>query len=267
MKIHYSKKVGTLRARALTVFGAAVVSSALLLTGMANAAALKANLNASTTGVVVNTSADISVNTTHLQNILTKGNQEIERRLATLNSLTSKITGATKLNASDKATLSAEVSTTMSGLTSLKAQLNASTTLAAAIASAQDIYTQYRVYALVAPKVGLVKVADDQQAIEAKLTALAQKLQTRLAAEQQAGKNVAALKADLSDMNAKVSAAQSISANVESTIIDLQPSDYNSNHSILVGVNAQLKTAHTDIVAAYGDAKNIIAGLKSLKSL
>lgn len=264
MKIDFSKQTRTVHARVLAAFGATLVSGALLMSGVASAASLKAGLSTSVSANVAGVSANASVNTTHLQTIISKGDQEIARRLATLNSLAGKIASATKLSASDKATLSAEVSATISGLTSLKAQLDASTTVTAAIASGQDIFTQYRVYALVVPKVNLVKVADDQQTVEAKLTAVAQKLQTRLTAEQQAGKNVTALEAVLSDMNAKISAAQSISANIESVVINLQPADYNTNHAVLTGYNVQLKTAHADNAAAYADAKNIIAGLKSL---
>ena len=199
-----------------------------------------------------------------LQNIISKGDEEITRRLVTLGTLTSKINAATKLSASDKATLSSEVSNTITGLNTLKTQLDSETTLSAAKTDVSNIYSEYRVYALVAPKVGLIKVADDQQAVEAKLAAMAPKLQDRITADQKAGKDVTSLQADLTDMTTKTSAAQSISSNIESTVINLEPADYNSNHSILLGDNTQLKTAHSDNEAALTDAKNIVAGLKSL---
>ena len=72
------------------------------------------------------------------------------------------------------------------------------------------------------------------------------------------------MQAQLTDMSAKIAAAQAISINIESTVINLQPMDYNSNHSVLVGDNTQLKTAHDDIQAAYNDAMSIVSGLKAL---
>ena len=90
-----------------------------------------------------------------LQNIINKGNQEIGRRLDALNTLSSKISTITKLSASDQSYLTTEVNTEISGLTSLKTQLDADTTLTAAHTDAQSIITEYRVYALVLPK-GLV---------------------------------------------------------------------------------------------------------------
>ena len=202
---------------------------------------------------------------TRLSDIKSKGDQEITRRLTTLANLTAKINAATKLNATDKTTLTNEVATTISGLTSLKTQLDSETTLSGAKTDAQAIYSQYRVYALVAPKVGLIKVADDQQATEVKLIAQAQKLQARITAAQQAQKDVTSLQNQLNDLNTKVAAAQAVSSKVESSVIGLEPTDYNSDHAILSGYNDQLKTARSNNQAAITDAKNIISGLKTLK--
>lgn len=236
--------------KAIAITGLAVLGGSLLLGGVVSAQTAAAS--------------SATTNQQHLENIITKGDAEIARRLTTLGTLSSKINGATKLTSDDKATLSSEVNTTISGLTSLKTTLDADTTVAAAITNAQSIYTEYRVYALVAPKVGLIKVADDQQVVEAKLTALAPKLQSRVTAEQQAGKDVTALQSELGDMTSKTSAAQAISSNIESSVINLEPTDYNSNHSVLVGDNTQLQTAHTDDQAAYSDAENIVSTLKSM---
>jgi len=235
-----------------------LLSGSLLLSGTVFAAGGSATTSpngSSTTG---------TTNQQRLQNIINKGNEEITRRLTTLNTLTNKIDAATHLTASDKTTLSNEVSSTVSGLTTLKSQLDADTVLSQAKTDAESIYTEYRVYALVAPKVNLIKVADDQQVVEADLTTMAQKLQTRITAEQQAGKDVTTLQTELNDMTSMTNAAQAISSNIESTVINLQPSDYNSNHALLLGDNTQLKTAHLDNAAAYKDAKDIVSGLKNL---
>ena len=235
----------------LVLAGATVLGTAVILGGVANAQTPSSSTSSTT-------------DQQHIQNIISKGDQEITRRQTTLNTLTDKINAATKLTSSDKTTLSNEVSTTISGLTTLKSQLDAATTLSNAKTDAQDIYTEYRVYAVVAPKVNLVKEADDQQTTEAKLTTLAQKLQSRITADQQAGKDVTTLQSELSDMTSKTNAAQSISSNVETTVITVEPTDYNSNHAVLSGDAAQLKTAHADNQAADTDAKNIVSGLKNL---
>jgi hypothetical protein len=253
-----------MKAKIIAMFSSAVIGGALLISTSGVAHAASASVTASSpvlnASVVLNTAQQQA----HLQNIITKGNQEINRRLTTLSTLSEKIDSATKLTPSDQATLNTEVSGTVSGLTSLQTQLDAETTLLPARNDALSIYTEYRVYDLVAPKVGLIKVADDQQVVEAKITAVEPKLQSRITLASQKGSNVATMQTQLTDMSAKVAAAQAISSNIESTVINLQPTDYNSNHSVLVGDNSQLKTANADIQAAYNDAKSIVSELKAL---
>jgi hypothetical protein len=207
------------------------------------------------------TAAQTAANQARLQRIISRGNTEIGRRLATLGTLDSKIASATKLSANDAATLKNTVSTDTSSLTNLKTQLDADTTVTAAATDAQSIITGYRVYALVVPQVNLVKTADDQQIAEGKLTSLSTKLAARITAEQQKGTSVTSLQASLNDLNAKVAASTLISANIESTVITLVPSDYNTNHAVLSGDRNQLQTAQADIKAAIADGKSIVAQL------
>lgn len=202
---------------------------------------------------------------TRMQTIISKGDQEITRRLASLNNLIAKINAATKLTTSDKASLSSEVNSEISGLTALKTKLDAETTLADAKTDAQQIYSDYRVYALVVPKVHLVKLADDIQTTDTKLTTLAGKLQSRITTAQQAGKDVSLLQTELADMDSKISAAQGAASQIEGSVINLQPTDYNSNHQLLSGDMDRLKTARTDNHAAFADAKSIVTSLKNLK--
>jgi hypothetical protein len=237
-----------------------LVSGTMLLGGIASAAT-SVTANASASSGSSKTSTATANQQQRVQNIITKGNEEIERRLTTLGTLNTKITAATHLNSSDKATLSSEVSTTISGLTSLKATLDADTTVSSAHTDAESIYTEYRVYALVAPKVGLIKVADDQQVVQGMLTTMSGKLQTRITAEQQAGKSVTTLQSELTDMDNQIAAASTISKGIESSVITLQPSDYNSNHAVLSGDNTQLKTAHSDDQNALTDAHEIASAL------
>ena len=227
-----------------------VLAGAVLCGGVASAASL-------------NTTSSTS-DQQRLQNIITKGNEEIMRRFNTLGRLTTKINDAQHLTQYDKSTLTTEVSTTTSGLTTLKGQLDGATKVAVARNDANDIYTEYRVYYLVAPKVYLIKVADDQQVVQDKLTTMSGKLQARITAEQKAGKDVTTLQNDLNNMNNQIAAAHSISSKIESSTINLTPTDYNNDHSILSGDNVQLKNAHSDDQAAYTDAKNIVSILKTM---
>jgi len=237
------------------------IGTALAIAGLAF---VPASAIATTAKTAANTSATTAAQQARIKLIVTRGDSEINRRLGSLQTLSSKISSATKLTASDQASLSGEVNTEISGLASLKTQLDADTTLTAAQTDAQSIINDYRVYALIVPKVNLVKTADDQQVAEGKLAALVPKLQSRISATKTAGKEVTSLQSGLTAMNNQISAAQAISSQIESGVVGLQPSDYNSNHSVLSGDRDQLKNAQTDIKAAVSDATNIVTGLKNL---
>jgi hypothetical protein len=248
--------VGATGASAVSVAGVSASTTSTSTTTVTNSD----SSSSSSTG----SSAMTATQQQHLTTIKSKGDAEINRRLTSLNGLATLINAATRLTAADKTTLSGQVSTEQSGLQQLETQLNATTTLAAAITDAESIYSEYRVYALITPKIHIIKAADDQQVTETNLTNLAAKLQTRITADQTAGKNVATLQSDLNDLTIQVKNAQAISGPMEQNVIGLQPSDYNSNHSVLSGDGDQLKAAHNDNETAFADAKKIVSGLESL---
>ena len=200
----------------------------------------------------------------HLTNIQSRGDSEIGTRNTTLSGLLNLISSSTKLSAADKTYLTAEVNTTIAGLAAISSTLKQETTATNAQTDVKNIFSEFRVYAFLVPKIHIISVADGQQLTEAKIAIIATKLQTRITAAKTAGKDVTALQAKLDDLNAKVTAAQAISVAVEQAVLPLEPSDYNSDHTLLKGYHTQLKTAHTDNTAALADAQFIASGLKTI---
>ena len=248
MKLRISSKALASAGAFAVLFGSTGVAGALPVTG-------------STT---VDSSSTTAIQAQHLQRLQTRANAEIERRLNKLNSLNSLISSTQKLSSSDKATLTAEVNDAISGLTTLKTKIDGDTDLTTAIIDAKSIVTEYRVYALVVPKVHVLAAADNQLTVEDKLTTLLNKFQTRTNAAKSQGKEVTAIQAAIDDMQQKIAAAKSISTSVNSKVLPLQPTDYNADHALLSGYRSQLVTAHTDNKAAYEDAKTIVKDLKNL---
>jgi hypothetical protein len=202
---------------------------------------------------------------THQQidTIQSRSDAEIARRLSKLNQLSAVISGDTRLSASDKNMLTSQVAGEISDLTSLRSKIAADTDLGTTRIDAQSIYTEYRVYALIVPKMWLVRTANDQSVVEAKLNTLIGKLQTRINSAAAKGKDIAALQSALNDMSTQVKAAQAISSAVAPKVLPLQPTDFNNDHTILSGYLAQLKTAHAANKAAANDAKTIVQDLKN----
>lgn len=194
-----------------------------------------------------------------LATVISKGDQEITRRQTALTALGTKIADTAHLSASNKAALSSQINIEIAALGALKAKLSSETTLDAAHADAKTIVGDYRIYALIMPKIGLIRATDSEQATTARLLALAAKLQTHVSA---AG-TATDLRTTLDDMIAQATTAQTTANAVQAKILNLQPTDYNSDHTILSGYRDQLKTAHMAIQASIADAKTIIAALKS----
>lgn len=186
-----------------------------------------------------------------VQAIITAGDAKIATRLTALNDASSKLSAMTHVTATNKTTLQNEITSTISGLNAQKATLDAATTAADATTARNAIFTDYRVYAVVLPKVRLVKVADDQLTNEANLTTFANKLSAKASGNSQ-----------VADMQSKISAAQALSSAAETKVLAVDPSDYNTDHTVLSQNLANLKQAHADNQAAYQEG---LAVMKSLK--
>ena len=200
-----------------------------------------------------------------LTNLQTDGEAQIESRLTNLTKLTTIITSAKHMTVADKTTLTSEVTTELSGLTALQTRLKGETTVTPALADVQSIFTEFRVYALIDPKVRLIKAADDQQTIETTLKGLSTKLQARITKDKNAGKDVASMQTTLDSMKTEITSTQAMSSDVETKVVALQPSDYNTDHTILKQYDTELKTAHADCHVAHKDGLTVINDLKSLK--
>jgi hypothetical protein len=186
------------------------------------------------------------------------GDCEVARRMTTLGNLEAKISGSKYLTGSDASALSAEVATTKTGLTALKAQIDAETSLDALKAEVKQIATEFRVYLLVVPQVNLVNGADAVGTAKATFDTVSTKLAARIAAEKAAGKDTTAAQADLDAMNAAVTQAAGLAQPLPATLLALTPAQWNagtagpvltSARAALVQARGLLKTARADAVA------------------
>jgi hypothetical protein len=226
-----------------------------------------ASVTASANGVSTGVSASAK-----LSDIITKANSDITARITALNALNTRVAGMKNESAAEKASISSQVQTNITGLTSLKAKIDADTDASVAKTDAATIFGTFRIYALVIPQGWILASADRVTTIGSMMTTLSAKIQTRISADQSAGKNVTSLTAALADMNAKVTDASSQSASASAGISALVPDQGNatvaaSNKASLVASRADIKTATTDLKAARTDITTLLSGLKSLGSV
>lgn len=242
-----------------------IAGSALILASIAVTPALAQNVNATTTA-----GSRMQANATaRLAKIISRSDAAIGARIDALNKLNARVQAMKNVSDSEKASVSNEISTNISGLTSLKAKIDADTDATTALNDEKMITGNYRIYALIMPQWSILAAADRVDTIASMMTTVGTKLQTRISADQSAGKDIASLQASLTDYNAKIADAETQATNAKNGISSLTPDNGDktllaSNTAALKAARADIKTASADLVAARKDAKDIVQGLKAL---
>lgn len=242
------------------------------LAGIATAAALLAALPAAALSLGASASASASSSATvaaRLQSIITKADSDIAARITALNDLNTRVEGLKNVSATEKASVSSDVQTNITGLTALQAKIDADTDVTTAKTDAATIFGTFRIYALVIPQGWILASSDRVDTITGLMTTMGANIQTRITADQSAGKDVSALTAALADMTAKTTDANTQSASAQAGVSALVPDQGNktvaaSNHTALLAARADIKIATSDLQAARKDITTLLAGLKSL---
>jgi hypothetical protein len=209
-------------------------------------------------------SASKGTGTVTLAGLKAFGDCEVNRRLTTLTDLSGKITASKVMTSSDKSALQAVINATNSGLTSLKATIDADTDLTALKADIAKIATDYRVYLVVVPQVNLINGADAVLAAQTKFADINTKLTAAIAAAKTAGKDTTAAQAALNAMNASVTAAAGLATPLPAQLLPLTPAQYNGGTAgpIITSARTALGHARDDLKSATASAKACRDALK-----
>lgn len=232
--------------------------------GDSNDTAADAALNDKSKEITVQTDATGGENANNrLSRIKSRGDAEIARRLDALNRAIMAVSGASNLSDEARDTLNTEIGNEVAGLAALRIKLENETAVAAAASDISNMVTEYRVYALLVPKARLVRTADNQIAVEQKLSDLYAKLKKRAAQTQVSGEGISLLQTKVNELGSQIDAAKTLSNDAEAGLLPLQPTDYNTDHGILSAYRDKLKTAHEHNKTAASLAKEIVKGLKN----
>ncbi|HEY5486472.1 MAG TPA: hypothetical protein VIK06_02390 [Candidatus Limnocylindrales bacterium] len=191
------------------------------------------------------------------------GDCEIQRRFTTLATLATRVSGSKVLTSSDAAALTAEIGATKTGLTGLKATIDAETSIPALKADIVKIATDYRVYLLVGLQVNLVSGADRVVASQTVFTKIDTNLAARIAAAKAAGKGTTTAQTDLDAMNKAVTQAVGLATPLPATLLPLTPAQYNAGTAgpVLNSARTALVQARDLLKSAVQDAKACRAAL------
>ena len=265
MNMHTSTTYKTLAALALVgTLATPILAAAQSVTMPAPGAVVPTAVAAPTS-----TMAAPAVATPKMQAAIAKADKEIDRRIAALNDLQTRIDAMERVTASFKQTLATNVTNQISGLTQLKTKIDADTDAATLKADIKTITDSYRIYMLVMPQARIAASADREVTLITMMNQLGAKLQARVSASQSAGADVSKLLASLTDMSNKLADASTQSQASVSVSAGLSPDNGDAtkqaqNAAALKTASGDLLAAEKDLIAARKDAEVVVTGLKSL---
>lgn len=186
----------------------------------------------------------------------------IDARLTQIDQLATRAGSAKTLTAAHSSTISTFLADAKTGLTDLRAKVEADTDAATLKADCEDVATEYRIYALRTPQVHFAVAGDRQAQIVKKGNAVADSLEAAVNKAEQLGKDVTDARAALADMRAKLSDASAQLQGLVDTELTYSPADWNANHAVLTPTRTALSTAQGDLKGAFKDAATVVAELK-----
>ncbi len=197
-----------------------------------------------------------------VQCVINVGNQLIAERLQALTTLSNRINERLEnkvINSDQSSVLQSDVSTNEAGLNSLKTKLDAEQNAQTARQDVVNIFTQFRIYAVVLPRDYRTIHADIASNVDNRMNNMEPKLQQIIknapSSEQQQ------LNSLYSDFANQVSAAATQVDTAQAGLPALTPSNYNYNHAsyttTLANVVAADRAAHSDLHQAASDLHQI----------
>jgi hypothetical protein len=254
----------TKQTKITTIALAATLVAGNALPVFAQASVNDSNANASTTV----TKGTAKTDAAKIADFIKRADQEIARRIAALNALSTRIASMVKTTDAQKSNLNATIQSQISTLNTLKTKIDADTDLATVRTDVQSITKSYRIFILVIPQGQITAAADRITTITDQMTTLGTKLQTRISDAKTAGNDTSALDTLMTDYSAKISDAKTQAAAALTAITGLTPDNGDKtieakNTAALKDARTKIQAAQKDIVAAQKDAKGIAKGLKA----
>jgi hypothetical protein len=197
-------------------------------------------------------------------NLQAVGHCEIDRRLETLSNLQSVVDASVTLTEAHQAALGAILASSSSGLRALRAEIDGDTTIAALRHDIRRIFEDFRVYALVARQVWLVKAADTVVVTAAGFDTTAERLEAAIDQAESSGKDVGDARRHLAAMIASVARAEAAVDGDAATVLRLKPSDWNDGTAapVLRQARESLRDARVALREALASARAVLAALR-----
>jgi DNA repair exonuclease SbcCD ATPase subunit len=194
-----------------------------------------------------------------------KSDKEIDRRVADLNKLITRIQDFRNVPDAQKTGIITTIQSLIASLNTLKNEINTTESTTTLKTDMESITKAYRVYALAIPQLHIVAQADRVLTLVDMMSAVGIKIQARMAQEPTVASQ-AVLSTALTDMGAKLSdaklQAQAAFNDVSPLVPDLgDKTKMQSNITTLKDARTKLQAAQKDLKAARKDIQTIIQAI------
>ncbi|MDA8303368.1 MAG: hypothetical protein M0005_17950 [Actinomycetota bacterium] len=189
--------------------------------------------------------------------IKARASRDISRRVASLNAAIAVVQSKSYLG-SDQATLVSIMQADLADLQAVGTKIASATTVGEALADYDSIFTELRVYYLVVPVVQDVIRVDymDNVAVPA-LNQEVSSLQGQVNSS-----NQGVLDPLVSDMEGQGQVVTAATSGLSAQLLTFTPAEWNANHALFVGVNANIVTSNRALSTANRDYQRALAYLR-----
>ena len=183
--------------------------------------------------------------------------EAIDKRLVTIGELEAAVSSSEAVTPEHAEALLAELRSSAAGLETLAGEIRAADDLATLWALVPKIFEDYRIYAVVAPKVHLVLGGDFGVAVSERLDEVAVHLGEALGRLDDAGFDVVKGYELLAEMERLVAQGGEQAGKVAGMVIGLSPADYPDSTEVLRSAHGVLQSAGEDLRAGGATAQEL----------
>lgn len=201
---------------------------------------------------------------TWIEKLKARALEAIEKRLTTIDDLEAAINRSATVDPDSAEQLLAELRASAIGLETLAGDIRAAADLETVWGLVPKIFEDYRIYAVVAPKVHLILAADAAGAVGNRLAEATDKLATALDRLEEHGVDVGDAETLLTEMERLIASGADAAAKVPGMVLGLTPADYPGSTETLRSAQAELQSGGADLRAAGHNAHEIVRFIKSV---
>jgi hypothetical protein len=199
--------------------------------------------------------------TTQLNSIKSQINQELIKRINSLQELVDKLSTTSAIPSPIKTDYLNQLHSEIGLLNSLKGKIDSTGDVNSFKIGLQSLEKDHPPLINLQPKIGLVIAVNTLSRTATSMASASARIQPYITLAQSKGNDVTSLQNSLNDMNAKIADAQVQATNAKNALSALSSTtDQNTLKSIL----NTLKTGRSDLETAKRDSFNVISGLRKL---